>query len=227
MSVKQQTIIGGKTITVYPACASGRPIVYFNTFVNEDEKVLHILREQNCPDFTLVTVCGLDWDHDLSPWKAPAVFPGDADFRGEADHFLDILMEKIIPQSEKEVDGNILWRGIAGYSLAGLFAIYSLYKTDVFSRAASMSGSLWFPNFKEYALSHKMQRLPECVYFSLGDKESKTRNPYLKTVQSDTEKIVTSFRSRGIAAEFELNPGNHYKDITVRSAAGIRWILEK
>lgn len=58
--------------------APGKPIVY----ANEDEKVLRILREQNCPDFTLVTVSGLDWDRELSPWKAPVIFFGDKDFKG-------------------------------------------------------------------------------------------------------------------------------------------------
>lgn len=222
-----EQIIDGKTVKVYPASAPDKPIVYFNTFADEGENVLCILREQSCPDFTLVAICGFDWNHELSPWKAPAVFHDGKEFGGEADRFLGVLIEKIVPQIETEFVDTVSWRGIAGYSLAGLFAIYALYKVKLFSRAASISGSLWFPNFKEYALSHEFSRLPECVYFSLGDKESKTRNPYLKTVQADTEKIVTSFRSRGIAAEFELNPGNHFQDSTVRSAAGIRWMLGK
>lgn len=219
--------IDGKTVTVYPASAPGKPIVYLNTFDNEGEKVLRILREQNCSDFTLVTVSGLDWNHELSPWKAPAIFFGDKDFKGEAARFLKVLTEKIIPQVEAEIADSIPWRGIAGYSLAGLFAIFSLYKTNLFSRAASMSGSFWFPNFKEYALSHELQRLPECVYFSLGDKENKTKNLYLKMVQNNTEEIAAFFQSRGIDTVFELNPGNHYKDTSARSAVGIRWILEK
>ena len=60
------------------------------------------------------------------------------------------------------------WRGIAGYSLAGLFAVYALYRTDVFARAASVSGSLWFPGFREYVFSHTPLCRPDCVYFSLG-----------------------------------------------------------
>lgn len=45
----------------------------------------------------------------------------------------------------KEFTERRVFIGIAGYSLAGLFALYALYKTDVFTRVASMSGSLWFP----------------------------------------------------------------------------------
>ena len=61
--------------------------------------------------------------------------------------------------------------------------MYALCNTDAFSRAASVSGSLWFPGFKEYVLSHPPIHRPDCVYFSLGDRESKTRNPVLQTVQ--------------------------------------------
>lgn len=224
--MKERTI-DGKTVTIYPAAASEKPIVYLNTFADEGEKISRILQEQACPDFTLVTVCGIDWDNELSPWKASAVFPGGKEFEGEADRYLKVLTEKIISQAESEITDTVLWRGIAGYSLAGLFAIYALYKTNLFSRAASMSGSLWYPDFKEYALAHEFKQVPECVYFSLGDKESKTRNPYLKRVQSNTEEISAFFRTKEIDTAFEMNQGNHYTDTAARSAAGIRWILEK
>lgn len=55
----------------------------------------------------------------------------------------------------------------------------------------------------------------------------KTKNPYLKTVQSNMEEIAAFFSSKKIGTIFELNPGNHYTDTTVRGAAGIRRILEK
>lgn len=87
----KEWLIDDKTVTVYPASAPDKPIVYFNTFADEGKKVFRILQEQNCPDFTLVTICGLDWDHELSPWKAPAIFPKDKDFKGEADRFLRVL----------------------------------------------------------------------------------------------------------------------------------------
>lgn len=219
--------IEGKKITVYPSTAADRPVIYLNTFSDEGKQIRRNLLEQKSPDFTLITICGLNWAHDLSPWKAPAVFSGEADFEGEADGFLDMLTGKIIPRAEAEIAGKIPWRGIAGYSLAGLFAIYSLFRTDMFSRAASVSGSLWFPDFKKYILSNELQRLPECVYFSLGNKECKTGNPYLKTVQSSTEEIAAFFKSQNINTVFQLNPGGHYTDTVARSAAGIRWILEK
>ena len=120
-----------------------------------------------------------------------------------------------------------MWRGLAGYSLAGLFAVYSLYRADCFSRIASMSGSLWFPDFKEYVFSHEMKRIPEHLYLSLGDRECQTRNRYLKNVQINTEEINTFFMQKGIDTVFQLNPGNHFKNAVQRTAAGIAWMLSK
>lgn len=223
----KELIIEGKKVTLYPSAAPDAPIVYFNTFDDEGQRVHQLLQEQKCPDFTLAAVCELDWNRDMSPWKAPAVFAGDEDFAGGADNFLKFLTEKVMPQVEENAAGKVRWRGIAGYSLAGLFAIYSLYQTDLFSRAASMSGSFWFSGFKEYAASHQMKKQPEALYFSLGSKECKTRHPYLKTVQQNTEELEAFYHAQGISTLFQLNPGNHYRDTAARSAAGIRWILER
>ena len=131
-----------------------------------------------------------------------------------------------MPAAERELP-EISWRGIAGYSLGGLFAIYSLYITDSFSRAASMSGSLWFPGFREYVLTHEMKITPRCLYFSLGNRENKTRNPYMKTVRDNTEEIEAFYKGKGIDTVFELNPGNHFRDGIKRTAAGIAWILSR
>ena len=117
--------------------------------------------------------------------------------------------------------------GIAGYSLAGLFALYALYRCDAFDRAASMSGSLWFPGFADFAASHEMKKRPEKLYLSLGDKEAKTRNEYMKTVQEKTEAVVRLYEEAGLAVEWEMNPGNHFRDAEVRTAKGIRAILDQ
>ena len=146
---------------------------------------------------------------------------------GGADDYLRLLVEEIIQEAEKELLGPPAWRGIAGYSLAGLFALYAIYQTDVFSRVGCMSGSLWFPGFKEYIFSHEPKRRPDCIYFSLGEKEAKTRNPVLKTVQEKTEEIQTFYQNKGIDTVFQLNPGNHFAQGIERTAAGIQWLLNR
>ena len=124
------------------------------------------------------------------------------------------------------LSGRPRFIGIAGYSLAGLFALYAMYRCDVFDRAASMSGSLWFPDFREFVLTHNFPKRPERIYLSLGDQEARTRNVCLRTVQDNTEKIVAHFEQLGLDVTWELNPGNHFRDAALRSAKGIKAILK-
>ena len=222
-----QFTIEQKHITIYPCAEPDRPVIYLNTFEKEGEQVLYVLREGGCPPFTLVSVSNLNWNYDMSPWEVPPVFKNAEPCTGGADDYLKLLIDRIVPEAEKEIKGSVLWRGIAGYSLAGLFALYSLYQTDLFSRAASMSGSLWYPGITEYISSHTIKKVPDCLYFSLGNKEARTRNPYMKTVQENTEKIEEYYRGKGISTVFQLNPGNHYKDAEKRTAAGIHWLLDR
>ena len=132
-----------KKITVYPALAENRPVIYLTTYNDDGGEVYAQLQKSGYTDFTLVTVSGLNWEAELSPWAAGNLFKYSEMFTGGADAYLQFLTQQVIPQVEAGLNG-ILWRGLAGYSLAGLFTVYALYKTDLFSRAASMSGSLWY-----------------------------------------------------------------------------------
>ncbi len=222
-----QLVLDNKKVEVYPSAVSGRPVVYLNTFAEEGSHVYKELHDAGCPDFTLVAISGLEWNHDMAPWDIPPISKEDTPCTGGADEYLQFLTNVIVPKAEELVQGRVLWRGLAGYSLAGLFALYSVYRTGLFSRIASMSGSLWFPGFKEYVFSHEMKSRPEHLYLSLGDRECKTRNSYLKTVQEHTEAIKTFCMEKGIDTVLQFNPGNHYKDAIQRTAAGIAWILGK
>lgn len=220
-------ITDNRTISVFPSAESGAPIIYLNTFSDEGQRVYEDAQVAGCPPFTLVAISDLDWNQDMVPWDSPPAFKNAAPCTGGADDYLRLLTEEIIPTGEKELPGVPSWRGIVGYSLAGLFALYAVYQTDLFSRVGSMSGSLWFPGMKEYILSHEPKRRPDHMYFSLGDKESKTRNSVLQSVRQNTEEIQMFYQSKGIDAVFQLNPGNHYDHAAERTAAGIMWLLNK
>ena len=207
--------IAEKGVDIFPSTETTAPTIY------------EAARAANYPQFALVAISDLDWNHDMAPWDRPAAFKNGEPFIGGADDYLRLLVEEIMPRAEKELSGPPAWRGIAGYSLAGLFALYAIYRTDVFSRVGGMSGSLWFPGFKEYVFSHEPKRRPDCIYFSLGDKEAKTRNSVLKTVQENTEEIQAFYQSKGIDTVFQLNPGNHFVQGIERTIAGIQWLLRR
>lgn len=217
--------LGGKTISVFPCIKAGAPIVYLHTFSDEGEQIFEAVHDTGGPSFTLVAISDLEWNRNMAPWDCPPAFKNGQPCTGGADDYLRLLTEEIIPAAERELPEAPHWRGIAGYSLAGLFALYAIYHTDVFSRVGSMSGSLWFPGIKEYIFSHEPKCQPDCVYFSLGDKESKTRNPMLRSVRQNTEEIQFFYQRRGVDTVFQLNPGNHYDHAAERTAAGIVWLL--
>lgn len=219
--------IKSKTISIFPSFEVNAPIIYLNTFSNEGQKVYEAAQAAGCPPFTLVAISNLDWNHDMVPWDSPPAFKNAEPCTGGADDYLRLLTEEIIPTAEKEINGVTSWRGIVGYSLAGLFALYAIHQTDLFSRVGSMSGSLWFPGIKEYIFSHKPKRLPDYMYFSLGDKENKTRNPLLRNVRQNTEEIHAFYQSKGIDTVFQLNPGNHYNRAMERTDAGLCWLLSR
>ena len=219
--------IGGKTVTMLSSGVSEAPVLYLNTFSGEGEKIFQAARAAGCPPFTLVAVSDLDWNRDMAPWDSPPAFRNGGSFTGGADGYLGLMAQEIIPRAEQKMAGKPRWRGIAGYSLAGLFALYAVCQTDLFSRAGSMSGSLWFPGLKEYGFTRAPKRRPDSISASRGDKESKTRNPLLRRVRQDTEEIRAFYQTRGIDTVFRLNPGNHYDHAAERTAAGILWMLNR
>ena len=114
---------------------------------------------------------------------------------------------------------------LAGYSLGGLFALYSGYKTDLFKRIVSASGSMWYPNFEKYVKENEISKNIDKIYFSLGNKEKNSKIEILQTVEDKTREIQ-EFLSKNIETLYEENKGNHFKDGVLRMAKGIKWILE-
>ncbi len=113
------------------------------------------------------------------------------------------------------------------YSLACLFALYSLYKSDLFAGAACCSGSLWLPGWEEYAKEHTLVN-ESIVYLSLGGKEEHSKNPVIATIGEKTrfqDKLLDN-DSKVTAHKLEMNPGGHFSDPEGRLAKGIVWLLE-
>lgn len=206
------------------------PVIILNTYGNGGKEVFEKCNKIKTKDFILIAISNLDWYNDMTPWFEPKLNSNDKDYLGKADDYLKTLLEKIIPQTKEYIDNelnvNINYYAIAGYSLGGLFAIYSTYKTNLFSRIVSASGSFWYPNFIEFANKNKISENIDKIYFSLGNKEIKVRNEVLTTVEENTKKLEQIYKLQGIKTIYEENDGNHFKDAVLRMAKGIKWILQ-
>ena len=165
-------------------------------------------------DFCLITVKINDWNNDLSPWKAPAVF-GKEDFGGGASQTLGELLKLCVNKGKTYY--------IGGYSLAGLFALWAAYQTDVFSGVAAASPSLWFPYFDGYMKKNGI--MTGNVYLSLGDREEKARNPVMATVGDRVREAHKLLKERNVNCMLEWNNGNHFKDPDIRTAKAFAWVM--
>lgn len=218
--MEKQLNIGQYAMTVFLPDRPAEGVIYIPSHGNPEEivRLIPSLRA------ALVFIEGFDWNKDLSPWPAKAVF-GDEDFGGQADAFLNVLTERIIPAAEEEMEINPLWRGIAGYSLAGLFAVYAAYRSGLFSRAASVSGSVWFDGWMEYARKNPFAADMKRAYFSVGAKEKKTRNVRMQPVEDNTRAMHELFEARGVESRFVLNPGNHFADAQKRLRDALEYLM--
>ncbi|WP_127058628.1 alpha/beta hydrolase [Veillonella ratti] len=219
--MKECFTLAGKVITLYKAKQTDQPLVVLNMFEDDSSGVVAELQKLSNFDINLLVISKLNWNSDLSPWEIAPISKQEPPFTGDASVYLDWLLNEVLPKGLGLIAGTPTKTYIAGYSMAGLFALYALYNCDIFDRAACMSSSFWFPDFKKYVESHQMKREPDKLYFSLGDKEAKTKHQILKTVQENTEAIVNHLREQNIDVTFEMNEGNHFKDIEWRIAKGI------
>ncbi len=219
--------IAGKNVQLFPSEKDNAPLVLLHTVESEGEDVYQFARQRTNVSFSFAAIGGIDWDDEMSPWRVPPIFKNDTPFTGGADIYLGKLINSILPEILGRIHGEPQYMALTGYSLAGLFAVYAMYHTDLFSRIASASGSFWFPDFLSYVKSRELRQKPKRIYFSLGDKEAKTRNKILKSVKDNTRWLENWYRGMNIQTVFEMNSGNHFRDAAERMAKGIAWILDE
>ena len=202
------------------------PLLILHCFSEEEEAVVKLLKGQEYFSFPLLCINNLEWQKDMCPWNSPALINTEKDFIGGADEYLSLLEKEIIPKAVEILGEEPSYYALAGYSLAGLFALYAGYRSALFSRIASVSGSLWYPCFVSFAKEKKMLSKAERLYLSLGTEEAKTKHAVLSTIERKTRELVEYYQSSGYCVNFELNPGNHFCEVEQRIEKAIRWIME-
>lgn len=168
---------------------------------------------------SIVSISGIDWDDDLTPWTARGAECGDADFKGNAAIFLHTLCNDVIPHVEAIIcpQGSAPTRSLIGISLSGLFAVWAWMQGNVFQNIASISGSFWYDDFPQWLAHLDIPAKSGRAYFSLGNKEGGPKgNPRFKNVAADTAEVISILKSHHIATTFEQTQGTHYAPIYPR-----------
>ena len=177
--------------------------------------------------FALAGFSVTDWNGELSPWDAPAVF-GSEGFGHGAGDTLSWLTQELLPaltaRFRLQPDVPMI---LGGYSLAGFFALWAAYQTDRFAAAAAVSPSVWFPGWLDYARTHPIRT--HHLYLSLGRKEPKTRNQVMAAV-GENIRAQADLAAEALGQEnclLEWNEGNHFRDPELRCAKGFFWALTR
>ena len=224
-SEKKQISLQGRQCIVY---ADNAPRFFLIQPVNGQEmevldQEIEMIAEKAGVSVLFVAVKIADWNEELSPWNAPPVF-GNLEFGSGAKETLEFIKDVLIPhfttEYRLEEDVPII---LGGYSLAGLFSLWSAYQTECFAAIAAASPSVWFPGWIKYTDSFHSQ----CgiIYLSLGDREEKTKNKQLGVVGACIRDQHEKLMQEEIITILEWNKGSHFKDSAGRCANAFVWCI--
>jgi predicted alpha/beta superfamily hydrolase len=213
-----------KGYSVYGSLEGGVPLFVINTFHGDGSSEWAEIQKLSDKKLTLVVVLGVYWDADMTPYPCEPVYSNDH-YLGRGEEHLRYLKEKVLPTVTKSLANPPSFYGIAGYSLAGLFACSTLFWDTPFSRVASASGSLWYPGFLDFAKKKEGSLSSKVVFLSLGNKESQTKNATVAQVGEKTQAFLALLKEKGAEASFEWNEGNHFVHCDARMARAIVKLL--
>lgn len=185
-----------------------------------DEQLKELRKRGHKDDYLIVAVKVPDWNNDLTPWPSEPAF-GKMPFGAGAAAFL----EDILTLLEKDFNRENGHYYLCGYSLAGLFALWSGYQTDYFAGIAAVSASVWYKNWITYAQAHSIKA--SAVYLSLGTKEEKTRNQVMARVGENMRTMDEMLDRQPVHHILEWNPGNHFLDNGIRVGKAMAWLLDQ
>ena len=203
--------IGGRNCHIIGECNAGetvivKPLGEFERLLIEDE-------------------CKLISKLSSMPFCMVAFEVTETDLRpAGAEDTYQYLENVLLPYIQDNLHPKRLILG--GYSLGGLFALWSVTRTDAFDAVFAGSPSLWMEGWNEYADAHPLK--VRYAYMSLGDKEECTRkHPFC--IIGDRVRLQHKRHETQLGADhciLEWNEGGHFNEIELRKAKGFAWCLK-
>ena len=188
------------------------------------ERTAGLIAETTGIPFVLAAFQVFDWDLDLTPWHDDAI-SRKPEVGTRAGETLRFVTESLLPEIEEEYGKLPVILG--GYSLGGLFALWSSSLTERFDAIAAASPSLWIKDWPDFAKAHPVKAAK--VYLSLGDQEEHVKNRAFARVgdmvRGEYELLNTQLG--GDNCTLVWNPGNHFMDGDKRLAAAFSWCIKE
>ena len=190
-----------------------------------DNEVKYISENTN-KNFSLIAFKINDWNSELTPWEMP-LLRGKGNFGNGACKTLEFIKDKLIPSLAECIniqDKNVKYI-LGGYSLAGLFSLWSGYQLDIFAGTAGVSPSVWYKNWMDFVKDSKP--LVNNIYLSLGDLEEKTKHQILSKIGDNIREYIEILKNSEDVKNciLDWNEGNHFKDSDIRMGKGFVWLL--
>lgn len=187
------------------------------------DRTAELISEACGVSFVLAGFQVSDWDLDLTPWHDDAINrkPEVGTRTGET---LRYVTESFLPALENKYGKLPVILG--GYSLGGLFSLWSSSQTERFTAIAAASPSLWIKDWLDFAQAHPVKASK--VYLSLGDQEEHVKNRAIArvgdSVRSEYELLKASLGNENCTLVW--NPGGHFQDGDKRLASAFSWCIK-
>jgi len=227
--MNQKVVLDNKECYIYRSSNKSKAVFVhgYHPYNKNDDKLWNKLCENKYDnDCSLISYKVDDWNNDFSPCYAENPLDNEP-FYGNGNTTLSWLENSCIKYIEEYFDKDVKIIPI-GYSLSGLFALWSLYKTDRFSGAICCSGSLWFDNWIEFIKTNSLST-DRIVYLSLGGKESKSENRTISQIEIRTNETYSILKDNLEKDNviLKINKGGHFADSSNRLFLGIQWMIDK
>ena len=187
------------------------------------DRTAELIAESCGVPFVLAAFQVFDWDLDLTPWHDDAI-DRKAEVGTKTGETLGYVTESLLPALE--ADYGKLPVILGGYSLGGLFALWSSMQTDRFSAVAAASPSLWIKDWLDYAKDRPVKAGK--VYLSLGDQEEHVKNRSIArvgdSVRGEYELLQAQLGRENCTLVW--NPGGHFQDGDKRLASAFSWCIK-
>jgi len=222
----EQLLIEGRTCRLFrserPECILIQPSARHENATLEAE-AQKIAALSQIP-FVLATIELEDWMLDLMPWPDGNI-SRDSEAGKHGQVTLQYVLLSLIPELQSRFGPLPIILG--GYSLSGLFALWSSTQTDSFKAIAAASPSVWIKDWIPFARKHVP--MADAVYLSLGDQEEHVKNQAIA-------RVGDNLRTQYSLLQEQLGPdqstlvweqGGHFNDNEGRLARAFSWCIEK
>lgn len=222
----EEISIGGRRCRLFgderPACILVQPSArHENAALETEAQQIAALSGMS---FVLLTVELEDWMADLMPWPDGNI-SRDPESGKHGRDTLDYVLTSLVPELKHRFGPLPMILG--GYSLGGLFALWTSAQTDCFKAIAAASPSVWMRDWMPFARNHRP--MADAVYLSLGDREEHVKNQAIA-------RVGDNLRAQYELLKVQLGPerctlvweeGGHFADNAARLARAFVWCMKR